>query len=193
LGLARVRLVPTEERPAFDVAASTRTIRRGPNGERVCFLDGCGGLHRCKGLCGMHCKRWIRWGDPHRVDPRYLRRADPAAPKPKPPKRIGRPPKPKPAPVRRDPLAWLDIDRLANTVPTDRWATDAACRARVPTAHYYPEGSTLPKLALATCEVCPVRYDCLATALYDEHGIWGGTNGRQRKRIRRQLTERRSA
>jgi hypothetical protein len=185
-----VRLIPTEDRPAFDVDASTRTIRRGPNGERVCFLDGCGGLHRCKGLCGMHHRRWTRWGDPHLMDPRYLRRADPLKPKPKPRKRIGRPPKPKPVPVQREPI---DLDRLAATVPAEGWAADAACRDRVPTADYYPEGSTLSTVALATCEVCPVRYDCLAAALYDEHGIWGGTNGRERKRIRRRLRDRGAA
>ncbi len=176
-----MKLVPTEP---FDIDASIWTVTRGPNGKRICNLTGCGEPHRCKGLCERHFKRWDRWGDPLRVDPRYLRRAE-ARPKPKgPPKRVGRPPKPKTPKPRRDALAWLDLDRLAATVPADDWATQAACRGRVPAEAFYPEGSTVPKLAYATCETCPVRYECLSVALRDDHGIWGGTSGKQRRRIR---------
>lgn len=40
--------------------------------------------------------------------------------------------------------------------------------------------------AKAICKQCPLINDCLAYALqYDEQGIWGGTNERERSRIRR--------
>lgn len=42
------------------------------------------------------------------------------------------------------------------------------------------------RFAKAICNECPLVKDCLAYALqYDEMGIWGGTNERERSRIRR--------
>ena len=38
--------------------------------------------------------------------------------------------------------------------------------------------------ALEICSGCPVRGECLQANLDEPVGIWGGTTGRQRKRIR---------
>ena len=37
------------------------------------------------------------------------------------------------------------------------------------------------------CAVCPVRIECLEYALEagEQHGVWGGTSERERRRIRR--------
>lgn len=40
--------------------------------------------------------------------------------------------------------------------------------------------------AIAVCLRCPARTDCLGWAIrHDEVGIWGGTNGKQRERLKR--------
>ncbi len=44
------------------------------------------------------------------------------------------------------------------------------------------------KMAMQICKTCPCLQDCLTYALhYRVSGIWGGTNGIQRKRLRKQL------
>lgn len=41
------------------------------------------------------------------------------------------------------------------------------------------------------CQRCPVREGCLAWALqaHEEHGVWGGTTPRDRRKIRRGKTD----
>ena len=62
----------------------------------------------------------------------------------------------------------------------------AACR-EVPTVLFFIErgGSSAP--ARAICAACVVRSHCLdyAMADHDLMGIWGGTNERERDRMRR--------
>ena len=44
-------------------------------------------------------------------------------------------------------------------------------------------------IAKAICETCPVRAECLADALEHgvlAHGVWGGTDDRERQRLRRE-------
>jgi WhiB family redox-sensing transcriptional regulator len=72
------------------------------------------------------------------------------------------------------------------------WMDDAACRGRTD-VEFFPEvgyNGKAPK-ALALCNNCPVKDDCLDFALENniEHGIWGGTNPRQRKQLRRTLNK----
>ena len=40
--------------------------------------------------------------------------------------------------------------------------------------------------ARAVCAICPVSGECLEYAMgnNEQHGIWGGTTGRQRRRIK---------
>jgi hypothetical protein len=40
------------------------------------------------------------------------------------------------------------------------------------------------EFAREICGTCPVTRDCVLDALDEEHGVWGGTSGRQRRRIR---------
>lgn len=70
------------------------------------------------------------------------------------------------------------------------WHELAACRGA--TVSFFPErgqnndGSW--RRAMETCAGCPVRELCLEQALAnnEQHGIWGGTSERQRRRIRRE-------
>ncbi len=75
---------------------------------------------------------------------------------------------------------------------TRDWRASAACRA-APTElfvsrdeedePYYPN-----QLALAFCNVCPVRVECLRHALENnEVGTWGGTTTYQRGQLSREL------
>jgi hypothetical protein len=32
--------------------------------DRKCSVEGCGGGARCRGLCGAHYQRWLKYGDP---------------------------------------------------------------------------------------------------------------------------------
>lgn len=73
------------------------------------------------------------------------------------------------------------------------WARRAACRDHPNPDLWFPTtadgepGHSDPRPALAICDGCPVRIDCLEYALGngEKFGIWGGTGERQRGRIRR--------
>lgn len=56
---------------------------------------------------------------------------------------------------------------------------------------FFPEKTGVSeenKIAMKICKTCPCLQDCLTYALhYRVLGIWGGTNGIQRKRLRRKL------
>jgi len=74
------------------------------------------------------------------------------------------------------------------------WRADAACRAGnavhfFAPAHFErkPEKDAREGAARALCRTCPVQKDCLEFALMvqEPHGIWGGLNELERKRLTR--------
>jgi superfamily II DNA or RNA helicase len=72
------------------------------------------------------------------------------------------------------------------------WWEAAACRAEHVGSYYPRHHHRDAKRRLATCrETCPVQAACLAAALaFGEHdGIWGGTTGSARRRLRRVLRQ----
>jgi len=68
------------------------------------------------------------------------------------------------------------------------WMDDALCRGRND-LDFFPEESynAVAARAVAVCNVCPVREDCLEFAVENgiRYGIWGGLNHPQRKRYLR--------
>ena len=65
------------------------------------------------------------------------------------------------------------------------WAEEAACLGAGNEA-FYPERGGPVKEAKAICSGCPVRFPCARHGLaHEQHGIWGGIAGRDRRRIRR--------
>jgi hypothetical protein len=66
------------------------------------------------------------------------------------------------------------------------WWALARC-VRFP-AEFFPERGQSTEAAKRVCAKCPVRADCLEEALANnvEEGVWGGTSGVERKRMRRQ-------
>lgn len=86
--------------------------------------------------------------------------------------------------------ARLTTDFYDGDISNARWMAQAACVGK-PTEWWFP--STLPTdypyelLAKEICAECPVCAECLQLALADRHtvGIWGGTNERERRAMRR--------
>lgn len=93
-------------------------------------------------------------------------------------------------------LQWLmgDAFGLEDTSPdTPAWMLEAACAGHDPGLWFAEKGATYAE-ALAVCEGCPVRAECLEHALDAEagahgssrHGVWGGATPRERARLHRQ-------
>lgn len=70
---------------------------------------------------------------------------------------------------------------------TDCWWTHGACRGMDP-ALFFPERGGDVGAAKAVCAECPVTGPCRDWALAHElSGVWGGTDGRQRRALRTEL------
>lgn len=67
------------------------------------------------------------------------------------------------------------------------WMNDGLCAQTDPEL-FHPDAGGSGKPAVRICQSCPVINECLAYALeHDEReGIWGGTTGNQRRKIRQQ-------
>lgn len=63
-----------------------------------------------------------------------------------------------------------------------QWRQQAAC---VGYDIFFPTRGEDTNAAKRICEPCPVRGKCLSLGLKEDHGIWGGTTLRQRRKIRR--------
>jgi superfamily II DNA or RNA helicase/DNA-binding transcriptional regulator YiaG len=70
------------------------------------------------------------------------------------------------------------------------WRLSALCRGEGPDALFPKRGADIEAL-LARCNECPVQAACLAAALSegDKDGIWGGTSGASRRKLRRVLRQ----
>jgi WhiB family redox-sensing transcriptional regulator len=66
------------------------------------------------------------------------------------------------------------------------WRINAGCR-NAPRSVFFPVNTRLTsretRNALAICDVCPVKDECLASAIDNReyYGIWGGTTELQRR------------
>jgi WhiB family redox-sensing transcriptional regulator len=84
--------------------------------------------------------------------------------------------------------------RVLATLETP-WRGQAACRRDTATAFFppphfemKPEKDERENQARALCRACPVQRDCLEYSLEvrEPHGIWGGLNELERRRMLRQ-------
>lgn len=64
------------------------------------------------------------------------------------------------------------------------WMNDGNCRNHPPEV-FFPSDGVGVTIAQKICSTCPVKEPCLAYALEHriDHGVWGGTSERQRRRI----------
>jgi WhiB family transcriptional regulator, redox-sensing transcriptional regulator len=67
------------------------------------------------------------------------------------------------------------------------WMEEGKCR-EVPPETFFPSTGSGVEIAKRVCADCPVRQLCLEYALFHniEHGVWGGTSERARRRMVRQ-------
>jgi WhiB family redox-sensing transcriptional regulator len=66
------------------------------------------------------------------------------------------------------------------------WMADGKCRD-IPPATFFPSDGVGVDAARRICQDCPVKAPCLEYALQNriDHGVWGGTSERERRRILR--------
>jgi len=66
----------------------------------------------------------------------------------------------------------------------NRWMADGNCRDHAPSAFFPSDGVGVDR-ARKICATCPMQAPCLEYALYHriDHGVWGGTSERERRRI----------
>jgi WhiB family transcriptional regulator, redox-sensing transcriptional regulator len=67
------------------------------------------------------------------------------------------------------------------------WMARGRCKDMDPTV-FFPSDGVGVQAAQRICNECEVRTPCLAYALANrvDHGVWGGTSERERKRLLRQ-------
>lgn len=67
------------------------------------------------------------------------------------------------------------------------WMARGNCRFEPP-ATFFPSDGVGVEVAKRICATCPVKGECLEYALQNriDHGVWGGTSERQRRRILKQ-------
>lgn len=68
----------------------------------------------------------------------------------------------------------------------NEWMAQGRCRDMDP-AVFFPSDGIGVQSAQRICSECPVREPCLEYALGNrvDHGVWGGTSERERRRILR--------
>jgi WhiB family transcriptional regulator, redox-sensing transcriptional regulator len=72
-------------------------------------------------------------------------------------------------------------------VTSTTWQDEAAC-ADAPAELFFSNDEEDQREALALCEACPVRSECLehALATNEQYGIWGGVREQDRRRLNRE-------
>jgi WhiB family redox-sensing transcriptional regulator len=91
--------------------------------------------------------------------------------------------------VRIERFPNVDVDLLPrNPSPPDFWQDRAACFGVDPDL-FFPISEEEAGPALAFCNACPIRQECLAWALKngERYGVWGGLTEQQRRRLQRQV------
>jgi len=64
------------------------------------------------------------------------------------------------------------------------WMNDGNCK-ELPPSTFFPSDGVGVEAAKRICATCPVAAQCLDYALDNriDHGVWGGTSERQRRRM----------
>jgi len=68
--------------------------------------------------------------------------------------------------------------------PGTEWMAHGNCASETP-ASFFPSDGVGVEVARRICQDCPVKQQCLEFALTNrvDHGVWGGTSERERRRI----------
>ena len=73
--------------------------------------------------------------------------------------------------------------RMENVLDTE-WMAEGNCADKPPSL-FFPSDGVGVEVAKRVCADCPVKARCLEYALDNriDHGVWGGTSERERRRI----------
>ena len=73
------------------------------------------------------------------------------------------------------------------TVMDTEWMAQGKCRD-LPPETFFPSDGVGVDVARRICADCPVKAPCLEYAMENhiDHGVWGGTSERERRRLARQ-------
>ncbi len=71
-----------------------------------------------------------------------------------------------------------------DTATDTKWMARGLCVDKPPSL-FFPSDGVGVEVAKRICEDCPVQAQCLEYAIENriDHGVWGGTSERQRRRI----------
>ena len=74
----------------------------------------------------------------------------------------------------------MNVTDFADTT----WMSHGNCAHRDPSM-FFPSDGVGVEIARKACEGCPVKTQCLEYAIAEriDHGVWGGTSERERRRI----------
>jgi len=91
-----------------------------------------------------------------------------------------------------DPAGCLDERAKGWSRMELEWMAKGKCRM-LPPETFFPSDGVGVDIARRICQDCPVKSPCLeyAMANHIDHGVWGGTSERERRRLarsRRHLT-----
>ncbi|MCO5319618.1 MAG: WhiB family transcriptional regulator [Microthrixaceae bacterium] len=77
-----------------------------------------------------------------------------------------------------------------DTSAETKWMAEGNCAHKAPSL-FFPSDGVGVERAKKVCEGCPVATQCLEYAIANriDHGVWGGTSERQRRRIIRARTK----
>lgn len=83
----------------------------------------------------------------------------------------------------------MSLADLLDDSTTMTWMADARCMDADAEA-FFPQKGQPVDAAVAICQSCPVRTDCLEYALdnNEKFGVWGGMSERQRRRLANKRT-----
>jgi WhiB family redox-sensing transcriptional regulator len=83
-------------------------------------------------------------------------------------------------------VAGAVLGRNAAEYVEPSWMTDRPACAGTDPEVFFPRVGDHYNAALARriCARCPIMAECREQHLDEQYGIWGGTNGRQRQRLR---------
>lgn len=72
------------------------------------------------------------------------------------------------------------------SVESEEWRKDASCKEYPPVV-FFPSDGVGVEAARKICAFCTVKTACLEFALENsiDHGVWGGTSERERRRIQK--------
>lgn len=84
---------------------------------------------------------------------------------------------------------YSQLSEFFATLQREPWMSEGVCAETDP-EEFFPEQGGSTRMARLVCLACPVTAECLEYAMvhyeaFGQHGIWGATTSRERRKLRR--------